>query len=460
MINGLHTLPYKIRPVALFAATAISFYALSLLWFAYCFVNGSIDREMFFNSDALFIPSLFKNLFTEGKHFSDWLLPPSSFIFPDALLYGIAYILSKNAFTQILILAILQSVAFFFLVSALLSHFFRRLEAIAYSALISANIILLGLYFSDPFGLSFLSSHHFGSLLSLLMLSILLLKFTSASTSKIKFRIGILSVFVTALSAISDRLILLHFIAPALLIGIFFSYTGTRQKEILKFGFSLVAGLVLAFVLEKIYISRIAQLGVGFGSLFDKSMLLANWALAEPWLIQLTILSLPISLLSALLFLRKSNKSIDELSVQKSTLALLILVSTLFALFVTGLSSRDFTPRYLLPYLFLSPIFLFLFLSEKTHKFLAVLLFFSCLAGFFITPSKEKMSGQFYDTYPEFVKCVDTLAQKHAVTRGVAQFWDAFPLYVFSSNGLSVAPVIDDVSPMKWIYNASDLGLK
>src|ERR1035437_10947044 len=98
---------------SLFVSISCSFYVLILCWFAYAYQNGAIDRELFFNSDALFFPSLFKNIFLEGKHFADWVLPPSSYLFPDALLYAAAYILNKNVFTQILTFAILQSVLFF-----------------------------------------------------------------------------------------------------------------------------------------------------------------------------------------------------------------------------------------------------------------------------------------------------------------------------------------------------------
>jgi hypothetical protein len=95
-----------------------------------------MDSGLFFNSDSLFLPSIFKNIFSEGKHFSDWMLPPQPLLFPDALLYALAYILNKHVTTQILIFAILQSFLFFFLSSALLNFFLRRLDAIAYSALI------------------------------------------------------------------------------------------------------------------------------------------------------------------------------------------------------------------------------------------------------------------------------------------------------------------------------------
>ena len=203
----------KTKLSSLFISISCSFYVLILCWFAYAYQNGAIDPGLFFNSDALFFPSLFKNIFLEGKHFADWVLPPSAYLFPDAILYAIAYVLNKNVFSQILIFAILQSVLFFYLISVLLSIFIRRSDAISFSALISSNIILLGLYSADPYGFSFIDVFHFGSLLSFIILTVLLLKYLSATSTEGKYYVGVMTVFVATFSVLSDRIILVQFIA-------------------------------------------------------------------------------------------------------------------------------------------------------------------------------------------------------------------------------------------------------
>lgn len=443
----------KTNRSALFISISCSFYVLTVCWFAYTYLNGAIDRGQFFNSDALFFPSLFKNIFLEGKHFSDWVLPPSSYLFPDALLYAIAYILSNQVFTQILVFAILQSVLFFCLISALLSFFIRLSDAISYSALISSNIILLGLYSADPYGLSFISGFHFGSLLSFLILSVLLLKFLSATSTKGKYFVGLLTVLLATCSAISDRLILVQFIVPILLIGILLSYTGLKNKEILKFSIFLIIGFLLAFILEKVFLPEIGRLDIGFGSFSDQSTMFANWAINKPTLIQFAVITWPITFFFALLFLFQNINNIDASVAQKRLFAFLFVVSTFLALLVTVLSNRDFTPRYLLPYLLLPPVFLFILLSKNIYKLLAFILFSSSFLAILANYQKEKSQVPFY---PEFVRCVDLLAQKYKVSRGIAQYWDAIPLYVFSNVGLTVVPVISDGSPMKWIYNIND----
>lgn len=439
----------------LFASLASAVYLLSLCWFAYVYLNGLADRALFYNSDALFLPSIFKNIFSEGKHFADWLLPPSFFLFPDALVYALAYISDKQAVVQIGVFAVLQSLLFFVSSVFLLNSFLRRSYAIAYSALISSNIIFIGLYTADPYGLSFISVFHFGSLLSFMLLAALWLKFLSATTAKAKFYSGSLAVLVAACSVISDRLILLHFVAPILLIGVFLYFAEPKRKDTLTFGILLIAGFLFAFVLEKLFLPRMGGLKyeIGFGSLINKSMMLANWAIDQPVLVQLSLLLLPASLVVAGFFLYRNRKATDTHVTKQNLIAALILVSTALAFLVTGLSGRDFAIRYLLPYIFLPPLFLFILLSGRQSRVLAILIFCSSLLAVFTAQVSGKKP---FRLYPDVVQCVDALAQKHKVTRGIAQYWDAIPVYVLSNAGLNVVPVLNDGSPMMWLYNSSD----
>lgn len=440
---------------ALLISVSLSAYVLILCWFAYSYLNGLMDRGLFFNADALYLPSLFKNIFLDGKHISDWMLAPSTLIFPDVLLYALAYFTSKDAVTQILVFAILQSVSFYFLTSIFLSFFLRRSDAIAYSALISSNIIVLGLYCADPFGISFISVFHFGSLISYLLLSVLLLGFLTTTASTRKHFVGFLIVFFSALSIISDHLIGLHFLAPVLLICVYFYYAKSQHKEIWQFGVLLFVGYLFSFVIEKMFLPRTGQLDyeVGFGSLAHKSMMLANWAFEKPLLIQLSLLLLPIALFNAIAFLIKNRECHESCVSRKKLFASIFLASTGLALLVTGLSNRGFTVRYILPYIFLPPLFLFILLNESKAKLLAAAFFCSSLLALLTTHHKEASSGQLY---PDVVRCVDELAQKHKVSRGIAQYWDAIPIYVFSGVGLDVVPVLADGSPTRWMFNTSE----
>jgi hypothetical protein len=243
-----------------------------------------------------------------------------------------------------------------------------------------------------------------------------------------------------------------------LLIGIYYFYTGTKSKGVLKFGILLAIGYLLALILGRIFLPEMGSLqyGIGLGSISNKSVMLANWVIGRPVLIQLSLILFPIALCIALLFLHQNVNDTDPYVSQRRLVAYLILVSIASTLLVTGLSDRDFTPRYLLPFLILPPVFLFILLSENKSSILAFMLCISSVSAIFASQEKENAPSPSYTFYPDVVRCVDELAQQHGVSRGMAQYWDAIPLYVFSNVGLNVVPVIDDGSPMRFAFNNSD----
>lgn len=448
----------KINSSAVFVSITSIFYISALSLFAYSYLSGFIYSVEFFNADALYLPGLFKSIFLEGKNFSDWILPPSSYLFPDALLYSIAYVLTKQTFNQILIFSILQSLVLFALIWALLNIFIRRSSSISYAALLCTSIILLGLYSPDPYGLSFISAFHFGSLLSFLVLLVLLLKVLFVTSTKKKHYLLAITFCIATLSALSDRLIIIQLFAPTLLVGLYY-YIHSKNKDVLKFGLVLVLSYPLAHLIGKLFLPEMGNIesGFGFGSMLNKLFMISNWASNLPWPIQLSVSLFPLALFVSILFLYQNRINSDQKIEQKRLLAYLFLTSATLMLLISGLSNRDFTSRYLLPYLFLSPVFLLILLPKNKSKLLVIILCsFSCLA---LLTNADKVKIQ-TPLHPEFIQCVDALAKKHNVSRGMAQYWDAIPLTIFNSANLTVVPVIDDTSPMKWIFNKSEFAGK
>jgi hypothetical protein len=55
------------------------------------FFNQLLDHQsyttLFFSADALFLPTLYHDLFVWGGKLQDWILPPAPYIFPDMPLF-------------------------------------------------------------------------------------------------------------------------------------------------------------------------------------------------------------------------------------------------------------------------------------------------------------------------------------------------------------------------------------
>jgi len=443
------------RPPSLLLPISLTCYVLAIAWLAYNYLNGRIDNNLFFNSDALYLPSLFRNIFLEGKQFSDWMLAPSSVLFPDGIFFSLAYILSKDATIQILVFAIIQSIVFFLCATALLSTFLRRIDAATYSALISSNAIFMGIYGTDPHGLSFISVFHFGSLLSYILLTLAFVEFNTAKSGPRKYKYGVFAFSISALSVFSDHLIILHFIAPTLIIGILYYLNKSKNKAVLYFSAILIGSTVLALALETTLLKNLGRLDyeVGFGSITNKSAILASWVANKPSLTQASLLLLPVSLIVSFAFLKASREITGRLAAKQELLAYSVLASTLTALLVTGLSNRDFTIRYLLPFIFLPPLFLFALISTKYSRYLSIAILLSSFLAFLKTPEVETNPEK---SYHAVVDCIDRLTAKHNSPRGMAEYWDAIPINVFSKTGLNVVPVQADTAPTKWMYNTQD----
>lgn len=446
---------------AVFAVVTCLFYMLALCILVVLYLNDAVDTGLFFNSDALFLPSFFKNTLSEGRSFYDWILPPSPYLFPDALLYALAYFGSSQASIQILIFAVLQSLFFFILVRRLLVFFVSPASAIAYAALISSSVILLGLYSPDPFGLSFVGVFHFGSLLSVLLLTILYFSFLAASSQRKARAIGIWTFIIAGCAAVSDRLVLIHFILPVLLIGSFHVLKGGKQNEVAKFGMLLLGGTLVASIIGKLLLPELGRLeaGFGLGSAGEKLAMLADWTIKQPILLLPLVLLFPLGIFAAFVYLYQNKSSADHKVENKKTFATLFLVSAAVTSLFVGLSDRAFTSRYILPFLFLSGVVLFAILGRKLSHWLALLYF--CAAAFALAFTyKGRDNTHIIFGPPEFIRCVDEHTKKYGVTRGIASYWDAIPLYVLSNSNLKAVPVVDNLVPLRWMYNKYEAGGK
>ena len=64
--------------------------------------------DVFFNSDTLYLPSIYKDIFQEHNLLKDWQLNPSPNFFPDMLLYFIFMFFTNNFIISSFIFAIIQ----------------------------------------------------------------------------------------------------------------------------------------------------------------------------------------------------------------------------------------------------------------------------------------------------------------------------------------------------------------
>ena len=195
------------------------FHLLSIFIFQLS-LNPGFYKDVFNNSDALYLIALTKNIFLDGGNIYDWKLPPSPYIFPDLIINYVAFILNDNSEIQLLIYSIFQ-LSILFLITLIFLRFYKsNLIAISFSAFYCAYIVLIGITHGDPYNLSFIGAFHFGSYLSHLILVILFLGLNQNISIKTKNTLSTVFIVVSILSLISDNLIVIYYFIPIFLLAL------------------------------------------------------------------------------------------------------------------------------------------------------------------------------------------------------------------------------------------------
>ena len=78
------------------------------------YISGSPIQSHLFNSDALYLPTLFSDIFQNNGRIKDWLLTPAPYFFPDYPAFMLAYLIGSTPYSQIILFALIQTTLTFF----------------------------------------------------------------------------------------------------------------------------------------------------------------------------------------------------------------------------------------------------------------------------------------------------------------------------------------------------------
>ena len=203
---------------------------LILLWFSSL---GEYQFRILFSSDALYLPSIYEDIFVNGNSIQGWMFNPAPNFVPDMLLFFILMGITSNFLTATFLFSIIQ----YFVIIALFYLIFKKISNIT-SAFFSLSIYLFSfflLYFliDNNFYNSFLilsNAYHNGMLVMTLicvLLSIHFFKKESWTTLSILF-------VLSAISFPCDKLFLVMYTVPIIAcLGALF-IAGYSKRKIFK----------------------------------------------------------------------------------------------------------------------------------------------------------------------------------------------------------------------------------
>lgn len=415
-------------------------------------------EEQLFNSDALYLPALFLNLFHNGGQIRDWYLTPAPYFFPDYILYAVAYVCGKDLYSQIVGFALLQA-SFVLLIIWLLVREITSINKFQVTTIIFITLVFLATGSNGSFAYLLNSGYHYGVFLVGLFMVTLWLRYDRLMDKWRKVWILLLISGVAFLSALSDNLTIVQIIAPMVVACTMFLVINREVRFFYKKTFvilTLFSG-VIGSISYNFIVAHKTRYNVKLG--FDKFWVnFSDFIMVVMEVVGSNYLFALILIVYFILVARAFQRSIMPVGDKSEIVKLTIFSFFSFCITVGAMlivTNLPVTSRYLIA-AFSWPVIIFYlfindFLKEKFCNFSLV------ASGVLLVVLVGNVYGEFnrrvlrFDYYPEEISCLDKALKFEKVNNGIAQYWDAKRIQMLSNENLNIAQYLSDLSEMPWI---------
>lgn len=181
--------------------------------------TGKISKWDFYNPDALYLPMVYKDLFSNYSLLG-WRTPPAPYFFPDMPLYLMISFLVGNFHLAIMLYGVVQSLLFILSVIFLSNAVFESKKSLHRLILLAGVVFFLFLATGRcPAFLPILQNgYHFGATLSLIIALLLAVQLLKCRADNKKAVVYVVLLFLLSLvMLLSDTLYLVQFLVPAML---------------------------------------------------------------------------------------------------------------------------------------------------------------------------------------------------------------------------------------------------
>ncbi len=468
-----------------FFAISIVLLLLSLFSLHNAIRTGNLDPNLFFSSDALYLPAVYRDLVQTGYGLSGWKAPPAPSFVPDMLL--MFFSMSVSSMHSVYSAVRIYAIGMILLLIISIKIFYR---SVVQTELERANAspgppenIYNSLFFPSGFSLligaivtgsmlahrgSFLSapplpfftvgSFHGGVIvLSVLALSVLIRIMHQPNT-----QLYILYFILVYLGLISDSFFIVYFIFPGHLALL--AYARRHLKEFLFI--NLIAGV--AFYCSRLTIRTLSVFGFSIASkdigrvdsFRSRAPFLDFWNdlsffFHDP-LPQYYILVLLASLVLALYYITKKYKisgKVSNISFLSIFFILFLIIGFPSSFLVSKLLYRHYLQdRYLTIFYILPLIFLPLFFEFQWRGSGRLFLFFSALVAMIpVTSGFWALNAPSWK-HP-LVQCLDSMPIKSSERYGISDYWNAKPIRLLSEQGFEVNQLGYNLDIQPWVMN-------
>ncbi|MDI1354380.1 MAG: hypothetical protein PSX36_05660 [bacterium] len=423
---------------------------------------------MFFSSDALYLPSLYKDLISDGSSIKTWHLNPSPNFFPDMIFYFLLMALTNSFIWATFIFALVQYLAMALLISWIFRIIFPGRSA-SYQTFIfvfMSMVALEFLYRSHDLGYTFLvliNSYHNGAFVSALFCFALTLKYLTKQKNIILVYLFV----IVFLSVFSDRLFVVLFPIPLVLSLMLI----LRRKTVKPVGL-LITVVVSAVFFGLFYFNKIDN---NTYVVFKPNKFLDAASITESYHVFMKQMGLTLSSLGfkALMFylffislpftcyiVYRSYRKEQQMIFFSSGFSLIFSFCVIFSPIINGKYSDYSCLRYSIFPVFLAGlnISMFVAFTPENRKFkFAGKVFVNLLVLLVVAAATVKIDMRglqgYFSYYPNLVRQIDNLAEKENLQYGAGNYWVAKYVTLFSRKGVKIRSVFDDISIYDHVSN-------
>ncbi len=435
----------------------------------------------YFNSDTLYLPSIYKDLFIDESGFAGWHLNGAPNFLPDMLLFFIVRSFFNHFIPACLIFSLVQLTIILLLLSGLYKVIFKSINYIhlSFAVLLMTLFLLVSLVNNDFVYTFYLLSisYHLGAFIMFLISFILLFRYLKYGKN-----IHLIILFIVSiLSVINDRLYIVMFSFPIFaLIFVFLIHIENKKryiKVLVANSASILIGLFLFRMLKLsgyIHIIGLSWKVFNFNNIIPALKIFleqhTNYIMELDFRGIIDILFLLSFAIHLYLLIKNGifaikKKKFNELEF----IYLLIFIPVLFIVLVTPIINGNYVSWALLRYniysLYLG-MFSYAYLIYKLYEakrfsvnylivFIVLIMFVESVFIIKKVSNNNLSKGlnNFMTYYPESVKCIDQLSKQENIKFGVAEYWKAKYITMFSREDVRVYTVLDNLSIWYHVMN-------
>ncbi len=421
--------------------------------------------DYYFNPDSLYLPSLYRGLFIDGYPLKSFHLNPSVLLVPDVILYFPLIALTGDTILSSFLFSIIQHLLIFGFILLIFNRLFTTYSLLAGAvANILFLIFFLGAILSREIlfaAFSLVSTNHVGAFVMMLLCLWLLLKYLR------KPGIGnaITLVLLVFLSVFSDRLFILMFPVPVILVFVLQSIVAQKWQRAVPV-LMILSSTIAAYFFHEFadgaffYLAKLPEI-----STWNNILPAFNLMMADLWEFTRGMDAHTLLIIgSTLSFFTQTFVVLHIIKTREfnSTLGFYLTFSVfyIFIIFWMPVITGSYVAKHILRYnisaFYLAminiPVLAVYFLKKKDfnvrrvfNRAVATGLIMMFSIG--VSHLSKKGIREFFNYYPDFVRELDEIAEHEDFQNGVANFWNAKPITLFSKKGLRVYHAYDNLYP-------------